>query len=298
LRRAVKHLRRTTASAARRNVAHHYDLNERLYATFLDADRQYSCAYFPTGSETLDQAQQAKLRHIAAKLRLDRPGLRVLDIGCGWGGLALHLAREHGARVTGITLSQEQLAVARQRAATAGLAGQVSFDLRDYRHEPASYDRIVSVGMFEHVGLPHYPTYFATIRRALVPDGVALVHSIGNSFTPAATNPWLDKYIFPGGYSPSLSEVVPAIEAAGLIATDIEILRLHYARTLALWRRRFIERRAEIAALYDERFCRMFEFYLSGCEWAFRLGGEMVFQVQLTRALSTLPITRDYMLAA
>jgi cyclopropane-fatty-acyl-phospholipid synthase len=298
LRRAAKRLRRNDSAASRRNVAHHYDLNEQLYATFLDADRQYSCAYFPTGSETLDQAQQAKLRHIAAKLKLDRPGARVLDIGCGWGGLALHLAREHGAEVTGITLSEEQLAVARRRADAAGLAGRVQFELRDYRAEPGVYDRIVSVGMFEHVGVAHYAEYFATIRRALAPDGVALVHSIGNSFTPSVTNPWLEKYIFPGGYSPSLSEVIPSIERQGLIATDIEILRLHYARTLALWRQRFTARRAEIAALYDERFCRMFEFYLSGCEMAFRAGGEMVFQVQLARSLSTLPITRDYMLAA
>lgn len=286
------------AGRARRNVAHHYDLNGRLYALFLDRDRQYSCAYFPTGEETLEEAQLLKKRHIAAKLKLDHPGLHVLDIGCGWGGMALHLAREHGVRVTGITLSTEQLEVARGRAAEAGLADRVRFELMDYRdwHEPV--DRIVSVGMFEHVGVDHYRRFFRSLRAALKPDGVALIHAIGRSDGPGSTNPWIAKYIFPGGYSPALSEVLPHVEKSGLWTTDIEILRLHYAQTLAHWRRRFAANRDAIQSLYDERFCRMFEFYLIGSELAFRRMGHMNWQLQLTRSLETLPLTRDYMQAA
>ena len=283
------------ASRARRNVAHHYDLDGRLYEMFLDADRQYSCAYFRTGQETLDQAQAAKKRHIAAKLRLDRPGLHVLDIGCGWGGMAITLAREHGARVTGITLSEEQLGVARRRAEEAGLSDRVRFELMDYRAWREPVDRIVSVGMFEHVGLDHYRRFFRSLREVLKPDGVGLVHAIGRSGGPGATNPWLAKYIFPGGYSPALSEVLPAVEASGLWVTDIEILRLHYAETLRHWRGRFAARRAEIAARYDERLCRMFEFYLSGCELAFRRMGHMVWQMQIAGSIGALPLTRDYM---
>jgi len=283
---------------SRRNVAHHYDLNGALYALFLDRDRQYSCAYFATGEETLEEAQAAKKRHIAAKLRLDRPGLRVLDIGCGWGGMALTLARDFGAHVTGITLSVEQLREARARAAAAGLGDRVNFELMDYRAVEQSFDRIVSVGMFEHVGTANYPDYFAMIRRCLRPDGVALVHSIGRFGTPSITNEWIAKYIFPGGYSPSLSEVLPVVEESGLLTTDIEILRLHYARTIAHWRRRFAANRAAIAALYDERFCRMFEFYLSGSELAFVLNGHMNFQIQLTPSLEAVPLTRDYMFEA
>jgi len=278
---------------AARNAAHHYDLNGRLYALLLDDDRQYSCAYFPTGQETLEEAQTAKKRHIAAKLCLE-PGLHVLDIGCGWGGLALTLAREHGVRVTGITLSQEQLAAARARAIEAGLADRVRFELLDYRALRGTYDRIVSVGMFEHVGVGHYRQFFATLRRSLTPGGVALVHAIGRSHGPATTNPWLAKYIFPGGYSPALSEVLPAVERSGLIATDIEVLRLHYAETLRHWRRRLSARHDAIAALYDERFCRMFEFYLSGAELAFRRKGHMVWQMQLARQADAVPLTRDY----
>ncbi|WP_270934772.1 SAM-dependent methyltransferase [Falsiroseomonas oryzae] len=284
--------------SARDNVAHHYDLNGQLYALFLDSDRQYSCAFFPTGSETLEEAQALKKRHIAAKLRLDRPGLEVLDVGCGWGGMALHLARDWGCRVTGITLSEEQLAEARRRAAEAGLADRVRFELMDYRAWDRPVDRIVSVGMFEHVGIGNYGTFFRTLHDALKPDGVALVHAIGRAGGPCNTNPWLAKYIFPGGYSPALSEVVPAIERSGLWMTDLEILRLHYAFTIAEWRRRFAANRAAIAALYDERFCRMFEFYLAGCEYTFRHGDHMNWQVQLTRSKHALPLTRDWMAEA
>ncbi|MFC3126847.1 class I SAM-dependent methyltransferase [Pseudoroseomonas globiformis] len=283
---------------ARRNVAHHYDLNGRLYALFLDRDRQYSCAYFPTGNETLEEAQLLKKRHIAAKLRLDRPGLEVLDIGCGWGGMALHLAREHGARVTGITLSTEQLEVAQARAAEAGLADHVTFEMMDYRNWRRPVDRVVSVGMFEHVGIDHYKSFFRTVRGALKEDGVALIHAIGRSDGPGSTNPWIAKYIFPGGYSPALSEVLPAAEKSGLWVTDLEVLRLHYAQTLAHWRRRFAANRDAIQSLYDERFCRMFEFYLVGSELAFRRMGHMNWQMQLTRKLDALPITRDYMYEA
>ncbi len=283
------------APRAKRNVAHHYDLDARLYRRFLDADMQYSCAYFPTGSETLEQAQIAKKRLIASKLLLDRPGLRVLDIGCGWGGLALTLARDYGAQVTGITLSQEQLDVARARARDEGLDGQVRFELRDYRSMNESFDRIVSVGMFEHVGVGHYGSYFATLNRCLTPDGVALLHSIGRLRGPSATDPWLAKYIFPGGYAPALSEVLPNVERSGLLVTDVEILRLHYAETLRHWRARFAANRGEIAGLYDEAFCRMFEFYLAGAELAFRRSGQMVWQMQLARSINAIPLSRNYL---
>jgi cyclopropane-fatty-acyl-phospholipid synthase len=282
------------AHRARRNVAHHYDLNGRLYSLFLDRDRQYSCGYFPRGDETIDEAQVAKKRHIAAKLVLDRPGLSVLDIGCGWGGLALTLARDYGARVTGITLSTEQLAEAQARARAEGLEDRVSFELMDYRSMHRPFDRIVSVGMFEHVGVGHYREFFEVVKRCLVPDGVALLHAIGRSDGPASTNPWIAKYIFPGGYCPSLSEVFPAIEKTGLIATDLEILRLHYAETLRHWRRRFMANHDAIATIYDERFCRMFEFYLAGCELAFRRQHHMIFQIQLTREQTAAPLVRDY----
>ena len=286
------------APRARRNVAHHYDLSGRLYSLFLDRDRQYSCAYFPRGDETLEEAQEAKKRHIAAKLRLDRPDLEVLDIGCGWGGMALTLARDYRARVTGITLSTEQLAEARARAEAEGLSDRVRFELMDYRAVDRRFDRIVSVGMFEHVGIGHFDAYFARIRDCLRPDGVALVHSIGRNEGPGATNPWLDKYIFPGGYSPALSETFAAIERSGLWVTDCEILRLHYARTIAHWRRRFAANRDLIASLYDQRFCRMFELYLAGSEIAFRRQGHMNFQIQLTRDPKAVPLSRDYMVDA
>ena len=283
---------------AARNVAHHYDLDGRLYALFLDEDRQYSCAYFETGGETLEEAQAAKKRHIAAKLKLDRPGLEVLDIGSGWGGLAITLARDYGCRVTGITLSVEQLAESRRRAAASGLVERVRFDLLDYRHVARRYDRVVSVGMLEHVGVGHLGAFFGRVRDALRPDGVALIHSIGRAEGAGATGAWLDKYIFPGGYSPALSETLAAIERSGLWVTDCEILRLHYARTIAHWRARFAANRPAIRALYDERFCRMFELYLTGSELAFRQQRHMNFQIQLTRAVDAVPFTRGYMVAA
>lgn len=279
---------------ARANAAHHYDLSAELYGLFLDRDMQYSCAYFAAPTMGLDEAQEAKKRHIAAKLLL-KPGQTVLDLGCGWGGLALSLARAADVRVLGITLSREQLAVARKRAAEAGLDGRVNFELADYRELKGGFDRIVSVGMFEHVGTNHYHPYFAAIRRLLAEDGVALLHSIGRMDRPGVTNPWLRKYIFPGGYSPSLSEVLPAVEDAGLWVTDVEILRGHYARTLLEWQQRFHAHRARIADLYDERFCRMWEFYLAGCEMAFRHQGHMVFQMQLARTADAVPATRDYL---
>ncbi len=273
-------------------------MNGRLYSLFLDRDRQYSCAYFARGGETLEEAQAAKKRHIAAKLLLDRPNLDVLDIGSGWGGMALTLARDFGARVTGITLSTEQLAESQARAAAEGLADRVSFELLDYRALHRRFDRIVSVGMFEHVGVVHYRQFFDVVKRCLAPDGVALLHAIGRSDGPGFTNPWLAKYIFPGGYCPALSEVFPAIEKAGLIVTDVEILRMHYAETLRHWRRRFASNRDAIQSIYDERFCRMFEFYLAGSELAFRREGQIVFQIQLTRDIQAVPLTRDYMVEA
>jgi cyclopropane-fatty-acyl-phospholipid synthase len=279
---------------SRANVAHHYDLNGRLYSLFLDRDRQYSCGYFPRGDETLDEAQAAKKRHIAAKLCMDRPDLEVLDIGCGWGGLALTLARDFRARVTGITLSREQWAEAQARAANEGLADRVNFELRDYRTLDRRFDRIVSVGMFEHVGVTHYRRFFDQIGACLRPDGVALLHAIGRAHGPGATNPWIMKYIFPGGYSPALSEVLPVVEQSGLLTTDIEILRLHYAETLRHWRWRFAANRDAIAGLYDERFCRMFEFYLAAAELSFRREDQMVFQLQIAHRNGTVPLTRDY----
>jgi cyclopropane-fatty-acyl-phospholipid synthase len=285
-------------SRSRDNVAHHYDLNGRLYSLFLDRDRQYSCAYFPTGGETLEAAQAAKKRHIAAKLCLDRPDLEVLDIGCGWGGMALTLARDFGVRVTGITLSHEQLTEARARAEREGLADRVRFELRDYRTLGRTFDRIVSVGMFEHVGVNHFRTFFNLVSRCLAPDGVALVHAIGRAHGPGATNPWIAKYIFPGGYCPALSEVLPSVEKSGLLVADIEILRLHYAETLRHWRWRFAANRDTIASLYDDRFCRMFEFYLAAAELSFRREDQMVFQLQLAHRIDAVPLTRDYIARA
>ncbi len=276
-----------------RNVAHHYDLEGGLYDLFLDRDRQYSCAYFARPGMSLDEAQLAKRRHIAAKLLVD-PGARVLDIGCGWGGLALYLATYCGADVTGITLSREQLQIAERRSAEAHLDAHVDFRLQDYRALRQTFDRIVSVGMFEHVGVGYYDTFFAKARDLLADDGVMVLHSIGRMDGPGSTNPWIDKHIFPGGYAPGLSEVLPAIERAGLIVTDIEILRLHYAETLRHWRERFLQRRSEAVVLYDERFCRMWEFYLAASEVAFRYGGLMVFQIQLAKHQGAVPLTRDY----
>lgn len=286
------------ARIALRRISHHYDVDGEVYRRFLDADQQYSCAYFETGAETLEAAQEAKKRLIANKLLLDRPGLEVLDIGCGWGGMALTLARDYGARVHGITLSEAQLQVARARAAAAGLTHRVSFELLDYRAWTRPMDRVLSIGMVEHVGINHYRRYFRQIGRILREDGVALVHGIGRSGGPGITNPWIARHIFPGGYSPALSEVLPAVESSGLWMTDLEILRLHYAMTLAHWRARFAANRTAIAALHDERFCRMFEFYLSGSEFAFRNGGHMVWQMQLAHRPEAVPLTRDYLAAA
>jgi cyclopropane-fatty-acyl-phospholipid synthase len=278
---------------AREHVAHHYDLSDALYDLFLDRDRQYSCAYFADPADDLDTAQLLKKRHLAAKLHIE-PGHKVLDIGSGWGGLALYLGAECGARATGLTLSTEQLKVAQRRAAAAGLGERVEFHLRDYREETGKYDRIVSVGMFEHVGVPYYRAFFEKIRDLLTDNGVAVLHSIGRSDGPGVTNPWMRKYIFPGGYSPALSEVIPFIERAGLWITDIEILRLHYSETLRAWRARFEANRDKVRALYDERFCRMWEFYLVGSEIAFRRQGHMNFQIQLAKRVDSLPLTRDY----
>ncbi len=289
-------LQNNRVTVARRNVAHHYDLSGELYDLFLDADRQYSCAYYRSPDDTLEQAQAQKKRHIAAKLCLDRPDLKVLDIGCGWGGLGLYLAEAAGATVSGITLSEEQLKVAQQRAEDAGLADRVSFRLQDYREERGRYDRIVSVGMFEHVGVGYYRDFFRQIAELLSEDGVALVHTIGRAEGPGRTNAWIRKYIFPGGYSPALSEILPVIEHAGLYVTDIEVLRLHYAETLKAWRQRFTANRARIARLYDERFCRLWEFYLAASEATFRHSGHINFQIQLAKKVDALPITRDYMI--
>jgi cyclopropane-fatty-acyl-phospholipid synthase len=301
LRRRLKQL--NWRGRARRNVAHHYDLDDRLYSLFLDADRQYSCAYFETPGQSLDEAQLAKRRHLAAKLLIG-PGQRVLDIGCGWGGLALYVAENCASHVTGITLSQQQLAVARARAAEKGLGAKdigaksmgasADFRLQDYREVTEKFDRIVSVGMFEHVGVGFYDEFFRKCSTALDRDGIMLLHSIGRPEGPSVTNPWIAKYIFPGGYIPALSEVLPAVERAGLLITDIEILRLHYAETLRAWRQRFLAHREEVERIYDQRFVRMWEFYLAASEMAFREQALMVFQLQLTKRQGIVPMTRDY----
>jgi cyclopropane-fatty-acyl-phospholipid synthase len=282
------------AAKSKRNVAHHYDLDGRLYSLFLDSDKQYSCAYFDHPDATLEEAQLSKKRHIAAKLLVDQ-GHSVLDIGSGWGGMGLYLAQVAGAgSVKGVTLSEEQLEVSRKRAATTGLLDRVRFELEDYRATKGEFDRIVSVGMFEHVGLPSYDTYFQTCRKLLKQDGVMLLHTIGRTGKPYPTNPWIARYIFPGGHLPTLSEMMPAIERAGLIVTDVEVLRLHYAYTLQAWRERFMAHRDEVRKLYDERFCRMWECYLAMSESAFRWQDAVVFQLQLARRNDVVPLTRDY----
>ncbi|MBA3520265.1 MAG: class I SAM-dependent methyltransferase [Rhizobiales bacterium] len=286
-----------TPLKARRNVAHHYDLDERLYRLFLDRDMQYSCAYFETPGASLDEAQWAKKRHLTAKLDL-KPGQNVLDIGSGWGGLGLYLAENAEVDVTGVTLSSEQHRVSNQRARDNGLERHVHFELQDYRGLDRTFDRIVSVGMFEHVGVARYGEFFRTVARLLKPDGSMVLHAIGRFEPPGATNPWIEKYIFPGGYIPALSEVLKAIEPVGLYVTDVEVLRLHYAETLKAWRERFRDRWEEAARIYDERFCRMWDFYLAGSEAAFREGSMMVFQIQLARSRTSVPLTRDYMFRA
>ena len=297
LRYLVRHAQQfNPRSRSKNNVAHHYDLDGRLYSLFLDADKQYSCGYFETPEATLDDAQLAKKRHLAAKLSIRR-GDRVLDIGSGWGGLGLYLAEMTGANVTGITLSTEQLQLSNARAAEKNLTQSAKFFLEDYRDIPGPFDRIVSVGMFEHVGVDFYDIYFKRCAELLTDDGVMMLHSIGRSHGPDVTNPWIAKYIFPGGYIPALSEVMPAIERAGLLVCDIEILRLHYAETLKAWRERFMARREEAVRLYDERFAQMWEFYLASSEMSFRKQNLMNFQIQLAKRQGVVPMTRDYIVS-
>ena len=294
MRYLIRHARQfNPPKRARDNVAHHYDIDGRLYSLFLDSDKQYSCAYFDRPDASLDDAQLAKKRHLAAKLLIGQ-GDRVLDIGCGWGGLGLYLAEMTGADVTGITLSTEQLQVANARAAEKKLARSARFLLQDYRDVSGPFDRIVSVGMFEHVGVDFYEIFFKRCAELLADDGVMMLHSIGRSTGPDVTSPWIAKYIFPGGYIPALSEVFPAIERAGLLVCDTEILRLHYAETLKAWRERFMARREEAVQIYDERFARMWEFYLAASEMAFRKQNLMNFQIQLTKRQGVVPMTRDY----
>ncbi len=293
-RRMTRFLRQlNTPGLAKRNASYHYDLPSSLYGLFLDADRQYSCAYFPTGTETLEEAQLAKKQHITRKLCLS-PGQTVLDIGCGWGGLSLHLAREAGAKVLGITLSAGQERYARARAETEG-ESNVAFRLCDYRDVDQTFDRIVSACMFEHVGVPNYGAFFRKMNECLKDNGVALLHTIGRLGGPGSTNPFIAKYIFPGGYNPALSEIMPVIEKSGLIVTDIEVLRLHYARTLAAWRRNFEAAWDNAASMLSERFCRMWQFYLAGAEVSFRYQNLAVFQIQLAKRIDAVPLTRDYL---
>ncbi|OAN73137.1 cyclopropane-fatty-acyl-phospholipid synthase [Jannaschia sp. EhC01] len=285
------------AHKARANVAHHYDLSSTLYDLFLDEDRQYSCAYFADPSMSLDAAQRAKKHHIAGKLLL-RPGMRVLEIGCGWGGMALTLARDYGVEVLGVTLSEEQHRIATERAKAAGLQDRVTFRLQDYRDVTGQFDRIVSIGMFEHVGAPHFREYFRHVHDLLTEDGVALIHSIGRAHPPGHTSPWIQKYIFPGGYCPSLSEMAAAVEHEDLYPTDIEVWRLHYAETLRHWSARFKAREQEARALFDERFCRMWRYYLKAAEVTFRHNRQCVFQFQMARRQEAVPLTRDYLYPA
>lgn len=302
LNRLVRSLRQLNGlSKSRANVAHHYDLSNDFYGLWLDADMQYSCAYWSEADDTLERAQLAKKAHIAAKLALS-PGQRVLDIGCGWGGMALYLNRVAGVEVLGITLSKEQLKVAQERAETAGVADKVRFELMDYRvlakRAPGHFDRIVSVGMFEHVGVPQFDTFFRACANMLKDDGVMLLHTIGRFGKPGSTDAFTRKYIFPGGYIPALSETLAASEKMKLIASDIETLRLHYAMTLREWYRRVQANRDTIVAQYDERFYRMWTFYLAGATAAFESGGMGNYQIQFIRDRRALPITRDYMGAA
>lgn len=281
-------------SRSQANVAHHYDLDATLYRKFLDEDMHYSCAYFRTPDMSLEAAQQAKCEHIARKLDL-QPGARVLDIGCGWGGMAMYLAQHYGASVTGITLSVEQHQLATQRAAERGLGDRVRFILKDYRLMEGEFDAIVSVGMFEHVGRPQYATFFNKVRELLKPEGTALIHTIGRERPPAGTNAWIRKYIFPGGYIPAASEINTAVEQAGLLLSDLEVWRLHYAETLKHWNQRFQQQRKDMEAHLGQRFARMWTFYLQACEAAFRVGDTVVFHYQLSKDLNRLPLTRDYL---
>jgi len=278
---------------AQKNVAHHYDIGNDFYRLFLDQGMQYSCAYFTSDGNTLEEAQQNKLRLIASKLNL-KAGQHVLDIGCGWGDMALYLARMESVNVLGVTLSREQCSLANERAKQLGVAGRVRFELRDYRDVTERFDRIVSVGMFEHVGAHHYDEFFAKVNELMTDDGIMLLHSIGHMSPPGTASPWLRKYIFPGAYSPALSEVFTSVEQNSLWVTDLEFLRLHYAKTLAHWERRFQTSRALVAQMYDERFCRMWEFYLISAEMMFRTGSQLVFHMQLAKKRDAAPIVRDY----
>lgn len=286
---------RNSVGRARANVAHHYDLSPELYDLFLDEDRQYSCAYFPRDDMSLEEAQAAKKQHIAAKL-LIKPGMRVLDVGCGWGGMGLTLARDFGAQVVGVTLSEEQYAFAKNRVKAAGLEQQVDVRLTDYRLLDEPFDRIVSVGMFEHVGVPQYDEFFRFVKDSLTDDGLAVIHTIGHTGRPNDGDPWTGKYIFPGGYAPTLGEIMKAVDAQALVTTDVESWRLHYARTLDAWYERFMANESKARALYDARFVRMWRYYLMSSQAVFRPGGRvLVYQLQLGKRLDAAPITRDYL---
>ena len=287
-------LQKNAPKASRQNVAHHYDLSDDLYRLFLDEDMQYSCAYYRREDLTLEEAQAAKKKHIADKL-LIKPGMSVLDIGCGWGGMAITLAQDYDAKVTGVTLSENQLATATQRAEAAGVSDRVQFMLKDYRHLDGPFDRIVSVGMFEHVGVPNYQTYFNKVEELLAPDGIALVHTIARSAPPMSHSPWIHKYIFPGGYVPSLSEIAPALENSGLWQQDIEIWRLHYAKTLRDWRDRFNAAEQELRVMYDDTFIRMFRYYLTACIIGFEDQHQAVYHLQLGKKRDAVPLTREYL---
>ncbi len=295
LKKIRKWHQRNKTSASRKNVQHHYDLSNDFYRLFLDKDLQYSCAYWPSLDISLEEAQRAKKAHIASKLNI-KPGMKVLDIGCGWGGMAIYLVETYGCEVVGVTLSDEQQALGVARVKEKGLEGKVDIRIQDYRHIEEKFDRVVSVGMFEHVGVTHYLEYFSKIHELLTEDGSALIHSIGRKGGPGTTGAWIRKYIFPGGYSPALSETFAEIEKAKLWVTDCEILRLHYAETLLEWDKRFQANRAKVAEMFDEKFCRMWEFYLVISEFSFRYGKHMNFQIQLSKNVDALPITRDYMI--
>ena len=275
------------------NVAHHYDISEKLYDLFLDEKRQYSCAYFKNDTDSLEEAQNNKIEHIIKKLRL-KPNQKVLDIGSGWGTLAIEIAKKSKCEVLGVTLSENQYKYSIEKAKESGLENQVQFRLIDYRDLNEKFDRIVSVGMFEHVGRKFYNTYFNSVSELMNDDGVALIHTIGSVNPPRDPHPWITKYIFPGGYTPSLSEVTKPMEKSGLILSDLEVWRLHYSHTLRNWKERFLSKREEVLDMFDEKFLRMWEFYLVGCEMAFKWGDQVVFQLQLTKKLNSTPITRDY----
>ena len=287
-------IQRNKLLTAKSNVAHHYDLSPTLYEMFLDRDKNYSCAYFQSDEDTLEEAQQNKKNHIAKKLML-KPNMRVLDIGCGWGGMSLYLAREYDVNVLGITLSKEQKMVCEHRAEEEGLSQKVEFKLMDYREDVGKFDRVVSIGMFEHVGAPNYNRYFKEIVQKLSDNGIALIHTIGRSAPPGGTNPWINKYIFPGGYIPAMSEVLESLEKHNFYVTDIEVLRVHYAKTLKQWHENFKKNENKIRELYDDKFCRMWRYYLIASEISFRYYQYVVFQFQISKQLESLPLTRKYL---